>query len=144
MTGASTAGTRSSARRRPAGLWSAVAWSWRRGVEGGGVSRARRVTRTLHANLVHGRALQRWMQAVFDAHQRGIVSDVEGEYLRAVRPSVHRFTDVGARVSQLIDHNDWLEAAFKPKALERLNANAARHAEHMGDKAPKKTDLGSG
>jgi uncharacterized protein VirK/YbjX len=110
-----------SAQRLP-GLWHAVAWAWRRGDEGGGISRMRLVWRACIGTLTAGRALQRWMAVSFELHARGLVGDQPGEYLRAIRPHVNRHTDYTARVVQLIDHVDWLESAFKAPALESLLA----------------------
>jgi uncharacterized protein VirK/YbjX len=90
------------------------------GVQGGGTSRRRLVWRTLKASLWHAKALRRWLSVVFELHSRQIVRDVPGEYLRAVRPSVQRHTGYGQRVVQLIDHMDWLEAAFRPAAFEQI------------------------
>jgi uncharacterized protein VirK/YbjX len=90
------------------------------GAPGGGTSRARLVWRTLKASLWHGKALRRWMTVVQELHARGIIRDLPGEYLRAVRPYVHRRTGFDERVVQLIDHADWLETAFKPAAFEQL------------------------
>jgi len=68
----------------------------------------------------HPLALRRWMAVVTELHGRGVVPDLPAEYLRALRPYVHRHTDVSARVNQLVDHADWMEAAFKPAAFEQL------------------------
>jgi uncharacterized protein VirK/YbjX len=106
---------------RPPGLWEALAWAWQRGDDGGGVSRAQLVARTAYATLLRSADLQAWMDLVNELAQRGLMKDVPGEFLRAVRPAVHRFTDLRGRVQQLIDHYDWLEVAFKPAAFERLS-----------------------
>lgn len=111
-----------SSLRRVPGLWQGVLWAFQRGGDGGGISRARLVWRALIASLAHGEPLRRWMAVVCELHGRGLITDLEGEYLRAVRPYVHRHTDVALRVVQLIDHTDWLETAFKPRTLERLSA----------------------
>jgi uncharacterized protein VirK/YbjX len=103
-------------------VWQGVAWAWRRGAEGGGISRPRLLWRALAATLLHRKALRRWMSVAFELHSRGMAPDLEGEYLRAVRPYVERHTGFDARVVQLIDHVDWLETAFQPAALERLCA----------------------
>jgi uncharacterized protein VirK/YbjX len=121
---ASSATTRMSARRVPS-VWNGVVWAFRRGRDGGGISRGRLVWRALTASLMHGKALKRWMSVVYELQTREVIEDLEGEYLRAIRPYVHRHTDVATRVMQLIDHNDWLETAFKPAALERLSAGKA-------------------
>ena len=76
--------------------------------------------RAARATLWHGRALRRWMAVVFELQSRGVIRDLPGEYLRAVRPYVHRPTGVGARVVQLIDHVDWMETAFERQAFEQL------------------------
>ena len=106
-------------------LWQSVAWALGRGGEGGGISRTRLLWRTLYATLAHRRALQQWMRAVADLHSRGLLSDLPGEYLRAVRPYVHRATGYNARVVQLLDHTEWMETAFQPAALERLGGGDA-------------------
>jgi uncharacterized protein VirK/YbjX len=113
--------TRSTSRRVP-GLWRGLAWAIERGAEGGGISRARLIGRTLGATLTQRRALHRWMQVVYELKSRHVIDDLPGEYLRAIRPYVHRHTGVGERVVQLIDHVDWMETAFKPAALEKLYA----------------------
>lgn len=91
---------------------------------GGGTSRARLVWRALKATLWHGSALRRWMAVVFELHSRQIVSDVRSEYLRVVRPYVHRGTGYEERVVQLTDHMDWLETAFHAKAFEQITSGA--------------------
>ena len=110
-----------SPRRVPA-LRESVGWAMQRGSEGGGASRWRLVARTVAGNMMHARALQRWMGVVFELKSRGVIDDLEGEYLRAIRPYVHRHTGLVERVTNLIDHTDWLETAFQPAALERLAA----------------------
>jgi uncharacterized protein VirK/YbjX len=107
------------------GLWQGLAWAMARGGEGGGISRVRLLWRTVYATLAHRRILQRWMGAVADLHSRGLVNDLAGEYLRAVRPYVHRATGYTARVVQLLDHIDWMETAFQPATLERLGSGEA-------------------
>lgn len=111
--------TRHSSNRMP-GTWQGVRWALQPGAEGGGTSRLRLVWRALRAGLWHGNALRRWMAVVFELHSRGIVREIPGEYLRAVRPYVHRGTGFRERVVQLIDHADWLETAFQPAAFEQL------------------------
>jgi uncharacterized protein VirK/YbjX len=110
---------RKSSHRIPA-ISQGLRWALQPGVEGGGTSRLRLVWRAVRATLWHGKALRRWMAVVFELHSRGIVRDVPGEYLRAVRPYVHRGTGFSERVVQLIDHVDWLETAFQPAAFEQL------------------------
>lgn len=115
--------TRSSTRINPKkmpSLWSGVVWAFQRGNEGGGTSRAGLVWRTIKASLSEGKAMRRWMSVLYEMHTRGVVHDLPGEYLRAVRPYVHRGVDVSARVVQLIDHVDWLETAFKPQPFLTL------------------------
>jgi uncharacterized protein VirK/YbjX len=101
-------------------MWQGVRWALQPGAQGGGTSRLRLVWRALRGGLWHRKALRRWMAVVFELHSRGIVRDVAGEYLRAVRPYVHRGTGFEERVVQLIDHADWLETAFQPAAFEQL------------------------
>jgi uncharacterized protein VirK/YbjX len=108
------------ARARVPGVWSGIGWALRHASAGGGVSRARLLWRALTATSFHGKALRRWMSVVAELQARGIVQDLPSEYLRAARPSVHRGTDITARVVQLIEHVDWLELALQPDALERL------------------------
>ncbi len=107
---------------RVPGIWQGFQWSLQPGAEGGGTSRARLVWRALRATLGHGKALRRWMNLVFELHARGIMRDVESEYLRAIRPYVHRGTGFTERVVQLIDHFDWLETGFHAKAFEKIAA----------------------
>ncbi|MBC5763538.1 DUF535 family protein [Ramlibacter albus] len=109
----------STSRRLP-GLWQGVRWAWARGNEGGGIGRARLTRRALAATLAHRSALQRWMSVVHELASRGLVRDVQGEYLRAIRPHVNMHTGVADRAVQLIDHVDWMETAFHSWALERF------------------------
>jgi uncharacterized protein VirK/YbjX len=106
---------RSSSSSNNAALWQGVAWAWseRRG-------RAAIGTRAVVAALRHGKPLRRWLATVRDLRSRGLIEDERREYLRALRPFVHRQTDVGTRVAQLIDHLDWMETAFQPHAYEVL------------------------
>jgi|GEM_PF-1208854 len=111
--------TRTTSNRVP-GIWQGVRWAMDPGAEGGGTTRARLVWRTLHANLLHGKAMHRWMAVAADLHSREITRDLPGEYLRAVRPSVHGGVGFAERVAQLIDHMDWLESAFHPAAFSQI------------------------
>lgn len=115
--------TRRSTHRVP-GIWEGFQWALQPGAEGGGTSRVRLAWRALRATLGHGRALKRWMGVVFELNSRSIVRDLPGEYLRAIRPYVHRGTGFADRVVQLTDHYDWLETAFHPQAFERIAAGA--------------------
>ena len=45
--------------------------------------------------------LRRWMAVVCELHSRGIVRDPHAEYLRAIRPYVHRSVGFGERIVQL-------------------------------------------
>ena len=103
------------------GIWSAVAWAVDRNVGSRG-SRLRLGARAVRAALWHGKAMRRWMAMVFELRSRGIVSDLPGEYLRAIRPYVHGGITMSTRVVQLIDHADWLETALKPGAFERITS----------------------
>src|SRR5438105_5888775 len=111
---------RASPRNLP-GLWQGVRWAWERGNEGGGISRAGLTRRAIWATLTHANVLKRWMVVVHELHTRGLVTDVEGEYLRAIRPHVNCHTTLVDRVVQLIDNADWIETAFHSWALERLS-----------------------
>ncbi|WP_374665222.1 DUF535 family protein [Ramlibacter sp.] len=95
-----------------------LAWAWQRG--GKGARRWRFLGRALRVTLIHGSALARWMAVVVEQQSRGMVHDLPGEYLRAVRPSINRHTGVSQRVLQLIEHVDWLETAIQPAFLEQL------------------------
>ena len=99
------------------GLWQGVRWARERGNEGGGISPTHLFARTVWATLTHRAALLRWMTVVFELKSRGVIEDLPGEYLRALRPYVHRGTGINERVVQLIDHVDWLETAFHSWAL---------------------------
>jgi uncharacterized protein VirK/YbjX len=101
-------------------IWQGLRWALAPGAQGGGTSRRRLAWRALRATLGHGKALRRWMAMVVELHSREIVRDVPGEYLRAVRPYVHRHTGYDERVVQLIDHMDWLESAFNAKSFEQI------------------------
>jgi len=57
---------------------------------------------------------------VFELRSREILQDLEGEYLRAIRPYVHRGTGFSQRVMRLMAHMDWLETAFHPAAFTRI------------------------
>ena len=108
------------ARVRVPGIWNGVRWALQSASIGGGVSRPRLVWRAAAATLFHAKAMRRWTAVVAELQARGVVHDLPSEYLRAVRPSVHRGTSITARVVQLIEHVDWLELALQPDALERL------------------------
>jgi uncharacterized protein VirK/YbjX len=101
-------------------LWDGVRWAMGPGGQGGGTSRTRLVWRALVATLAHGNVLRRWMTVAYELRSREIIKDLRGEYLRAIRPYVHRGTGCDDRVIQLIDHMDWLETAFQPAALEEI------------------------
>ncbi len=105
---------------RVPGIWQGVLWALQPRAQGGGTSRARLVWRSLKATLAHGKALRRWMTVVSELHAREILRDMPGEYLRAVRPYVHRGVGFGERVVQLTDHMDWLETAFHASAFDRI------------------------
>lgn len=113
---------KSTSLHRVPGIWHGLFWALQRGGQGGGISRLRLFWRTLVATVTHSRAMRRWMVVAYELHSRGIAPDLPAEYLRAVRPYVHRGTDTSSRVVQLIDHVDWLEAAFKPPAFEQLTS----------------------
>lgn len=93
------------------GVWQGVRWALRSGGLG---------ARAVLATLKHRRPLQKWLLAVRDLRVRGLVQDERREYLRALRPFVHRQTGVPERVHQLIEHFDWMETAFQPRACELL------------------------
>jgi uncharacterized protein VirK/YbjX len=101
-------------------IWQGFRWALEPGAEGGGTSRARLAWRALRATFGHGKALRRWMGVVYELQARSVVRDMPGEYLRAIRPYVHRGTGFADRVVQLTDHYDWLETAFYPKAFEKI------------------------
>ena len=107
---------------RVPGIWQGFRWARQPGAEGGGTSRARLAWRALRATLAHGKALRRWMGVVYELQARSVVRDLPGEYLRAIRPYVHRGTGFADRVVQLTDHYDWLETAFYPKAFEKITS----------------------
>jgi len=111
--------TRSSFQRVP-GLWHGVFWALGRAGGSGGISRPRLAWRALVSSIARPKAMRRWMSVTYEMQSRGLVEDMQTEYLRAVRPYVHRGTDVTDRVVQLIDHVDWLESAFKPASLRLL------------------------
>lgn len=98
-----------------AAVWRGIAWAWSEPRD-----RATLGARAMVAALRHGKPLRRWLAAVRDLRSRGLIEDERREYLRALRPFVHRHTDVGTRVAQLIDHLDWMETAFQPNAYEVL------------------------
>lgn len=113
---------KSGASQRVPGLWHGLAWALRNAGSGGGVSRPRLLWRAAIAALAHAKAMRRWMSVVSELQTRGLMDDLPNDYLRAIRPSVHRGTDITARVVQLTEHVDWLETALQPDALERLAA----------------------
>jgi uncharacterized protein VirK/YbjX len=102
------------------GIWEGVRWATAPGAAGGGTSRSRLVWRVLAATLLHGKAMKRWMAVAHELKMREIVHDLPGEYLRAVRPYVHRGTSFAQRVVQLVDHMDWLESAFHGAAFAQI------------------------
>ncbi|MDB5875467.1 MAG: hypothetical protein JWQ07_4909 [Ramlibacter sp.] len=97
----------------------------RPGADGGGTSRARLVWRALKATLWHGKAMRRWMAVAYELHSRSVIRDLQQEYLRAIRPYVHRNTGYNERVAHLTDHMDWLETAFRPAAFEQIASGEA-------------------
>jgi uncharacterized protein VirK/YbjX len=101
-------------------LWQGVRWAFNAGNAGGGTSRARLAWRAVRATLSEGKALQRWMAVACELRSREVLHDIEGEYLRAIRPYVHRDTGFSERVVQLVDHMDWLETAFHPAAFAQI------------------------
>jgi uncharacterized protein VirK/YbjX len=111
--------TRSNTRRVP-GIWQGVRWAFDPRHAGGGTSRARLAWRALRATLSQGKALRRWMSVAFELNSREVLHDLQGEYLRAIRPHVHRSTDFSERVVQLVDHVDWLETAFRSAAFAQI------------------------
>lgn len=102
------------------GIWEGVRWAMAPGAAGGGTSRLRLAWRALHATLWHGKAMAHWMAVAYELKLREIVHDLPGEYLRAVRPYVHRHTSFAQRVAQLVDHVDWLESAFHRAAFAQI------------------------
>lgn len=108
---------------RMPGIWQGMAWALHSPLQGSGVSRLRLVWRTFNALVWHPKAMKRWMTVAFELYSRGIVNDLPAEFLRAVRPHVHRGTRVNERVVQLIDHVDWLEAALVRGAFEQITAD---------------------
>jgi uncharacterized protein VirK/YbjX len=107
------------------GIWQGARWAFDPRNAGGGTSRARLSWRALRATLSESRALQRWMAMVFELRSRDVLHEIEGEYLRAVRPYVHRDTGFSERVVQLVDHMDWLESAFRPAAFAQIASGDA-------------------
>jgi uncharacterized protein VirK/YbjX len=111
--------TRRASHRVP-GTWQGVRWAMQPGAEGGGTSRVRLVWRAINAAVLHRKAMRRWMGVASDLRSREVIHDLAGEYLRAVRPSVHGGVDYAERVVQLVDHMDWLETAFHPAAFAQI------------------------
>ena len=111
---------KASPNRMPS-IWSGIPWGLSP-ASGNLASRVQLGARALKGALWHAKAMRRWMAMVFELRSRGIISDLPGEYLRAVRPYVNSRTSLSARVVQLIDHADWLETALKPGAYERLTS----------------------
>ncbi|MRD48740.1 DUF535 domain-containing protein [Caenimonas koreensis DSM 17982] len=101
-------------------LWQGFRWSLGADASGGGTTPYRMAWRALNATLWHSRAMKRWMTVVYELHSRKVIEDMPGEYLRAVRPYVHRGVGFNERVVQLIDHMDWLEGAFQRAAFEQI------------------------
>jgi uncharacterized protein VirK/YbjX len=111
---------RSSSSQRLPGLWEGVRWAMAPGSEGGGTSRMRLVWRTVRAMISDGKALKRWMAVASELQSREIIRELPGEYLRAIRPYVHRGIGFSERVVQLVDHMDWFETAFHPAAFTQI------------------------
>jgi uncharacterized protein VirK/YbjX len=105
---------------RAPGIWEGVRWALDPALQGGGTSRQRLAARALLATVSSGKALRRWMAVLAELRKREILRDLQGEYLRAIRPYVHRGTTVAQRVSQLTDHMDWLETAFEPPSFDTI------------------------
>ncbi len=103
--------------------WKGILWAASTPTRSGQWSRLRLVARALYAVVVHPNEMKRWMGVVHELHSRGMLDDLEGEYLRAVQPHVNRLTSIQERVSQLIDGMDWMEAAFQPGPLAQLNSD---------------------
>ena len=106
---------------RQPGIWRAIPWALA-APHAGGVSRQRLALRALWATLAYPQVMRRWMAMVFELHSRGLTPDLPAQYLRAIRPSVHRRTSISTRASQLIDHADWLEGALQPAAFAQIGA----------------------
>jgi uncharacterized protein VirK/YbjX len=113
--------TRRTSPRVP-GIWQGVRWAMRPGAEGGGTSRTRLVWRAIAAAALHRKAMRRWMAVASELRSREVIQDLAGEYLRAVRPSVHGGVDYDERVVQLVDHMNWLETAFHPAAFAQITS----------------------
>ncbi|MEP6790151.1 MAG: DUF535 family protein [Ramlibacter sp.] len=112
--------TFASSNRVP-GIWSGIGWAMN-APPGGGVSRPRLVWRAINSAMAHPKVMRRWMAMVFELKSRGIAEDMPSEYLRAVRPYVNRHTGITTRVTQLIDHADWLETALQPSAFSQISS----------------------
>jgi uncharacterized protein VirK/YbjX len=106
---------------RAPGIWSGIGWAFH-SASGGLLTRLHLAGRALRSVLWHSRAMRRWMTVVSELHSRGIVADLPAEYLRAVRPYVHRGTGMSTRAVQLIDHADWLETALQVPAFGQIAA----------------------
>ena len=115
---------RTNARRLPP-IREGVRWALDPYAAGGGTSRTRLVWRALKATVAHPRIMKHWMAVAWELQSRSVIRDLRGEYLRAVRPYVHRRTTVTERVVQLIDHMDWLETAFNRAAFEQIASGEA-------------------
>lgn len=114
-------GKRVTARRLPDVL-QGIGWAWRQRARPGGPSRWALAWRALVAAVRHRRAAQHWMAVVAESRARGGSQDLVEDYLRALRPYVHRTTGISTRVVQLVDHFDWQDGAFKSSALELMAA----------------------
>jgi len=110
--------------QRPPSIWNALSWALA-APPAGGLSRGRLALRTAWALLRHPVALRHWMAVAHEQHQRGLMPDFHGDFLRLVRPYVNRALPVSARSVQLIDHTDWLETALLPAALRALTEGKA-------------------
>src|SRR3569832_632965 len=104
------------------GVWQGVRWAWAANTRGGMTSRPRLIWRALRATVSQPKPLARWMALVHELHSREVLHDVPGEYLRAIRPYVHRGTTLQERVARLVDYMDWLESAFNPAAFAQIAA----------------------
>jgi uncharacterized protein VirK/YbjX len=105
-------------------LWQGLRWAWNPGSAGGGASRLRLTWRALVASARHPQIMKRWMTVACELQARGVIRDLPGEYLRAVRPYVRRGTPLIERVVQLVDHMDWLESAFTRVAFDQISSGA--------------------
>lgn len=96
--------------------WRAVVWSLQPAHGGSPLVAAY----AAWAAVRHAKPLRRWLAQVEDLRSRGLLQDARVEALRALHPPLVRGMGFAERVSQLLDHQDWMEGAFQRAPFGQL------------------------